>query len=140
MVYLDTSVVVPLFVPEPASRDILDWIASCSDRIASSDWLLPEYSNALRIKVRAREITARQARSAERAFADFCQGGLLLAAVSRPAFAAAARLAGHPAGAFRGADALHLAMAREMGATMLATADASLARGAESQGVPVKRF
>ena len=36
MFYLDASVVVPMFLPEPASEAILSWIASCEVPVSRS--------------------------------------------------------------------------------------------------------
>ena len=36
MVYLDTSVTVPLFVPEPASERVAAWFAGRSDAIVAA--------------------------------------------------------------------------------------------------------
>ena len=140
MVYLDTSVVVPLFVHEPGSASILNWLEAAPDALASSDWMLTEFASALAIKVRTRAITPKVARDASREFDRFCREGLPLAAVSREAFREAARIAGSAGKGVRAADALHLAMAREMGAMSIATADLALARCAEGVGLHALRF
>lgn len=140
MVYLDTSVVVPLFVHEPGSASILDWLEAAPDALASSDWMLTEFASALAIKVRTGAVTSRAAREASREFERFCREGLPLMAVTREAFREAARIAGSPGKGARAGDALHLAMAREMGAGSIATADRALARGAEEIGLQVLRF
>jgi hypothetical protein len=140
VIYLDTSVVVPLFVHEPGSASILGWLESSSDALASSDWMLTEFSSALAIKVRSRAITLKVARDASREFERFCQENLPLAAVTREAFREAALIATQPDPGIRAADALHLAMAREMGARAIATADVALARCAESVGLRALRF
>ena len=140
MFYLDTSVVVPMFLPEPASEAILSWIESCEVPVMSSDWVIAEYSSAVSIKVRNKEISEKQARAARRAFSELCQGGLRLMPVSRSAYAAAAKLAGNAASGLRAGDSLHLAMAIEVGAIALATSDSSLARNAEANGMAVRRF
>jgi predicted nucleic acid-binding protein len=140
VIYVDTSVVVPMFVREPGSAAVLAWLESASDALASSDWIVTEFASALSIKVRGREIAPRQARDVLRDFDVFCRGGLSLASVSRTASREAAKLAGDLGRQLRTADALHLAMAREMGVSAIATADAALVRGAEGVGLAVIRF
>jgi hypothetical protein len=140
VIYLDASVVVPMFVREPGSAAVLAWLESAADALASSDCIVTEFAIALSIKVRGREIAPRQARGVSRDFDVFCRDGLSLAPVSRTAFREAAKLAGDPGRQLRAADALHLAMAREMGVSAIATADAALARGAEGVGLAVLRF
>lgn len=134
MIYLDTSVVVPLFVHEAGSARVLDWLEASRDELSSSDWMLTEFASALAIKVRSGAITARAAREASREFDRFCREGMTLAAVSREAFREAARMAGVPGRRVRAADALHLAVSREMGAQAIATSDVALARCAEAMG------
>lgn len=140
MYYLDTSVVVPMFVAEPASEAILAWMESSEAPLVSSDWLRVEFASALSIKVRAGAIRARQAREAFDGFEALCEGGLQLLPVSRPAFAVAARLASRPELGLRAADSLHLAMALEVQAEAIVTADRALAKSAERSAIPVHRF
>jgi predicted nucleic acid-binding protein len=49
-------------------------------------------------------------------------------------------IATHPDHALRGLDALHLTIARDLGARQLATADRVMARAAEAMGFAVVRF
>jgi predicted nucleic acid-binding protein len=49
-------------------------------------------------------------------------------------------LATHPDHALRSLDALHLALARDLGASQLATADRVMARAAEAMGFAVVPF
>lgn len=140
MIYLDTSVVVPLFVPEPASNAVDTWYESCTDYLVSSDWIVTEFASALSIKVRRGAIAEKQAAAAWKDFDAFCRTGLRLAPVSRQAFDVAARLARDVANGLRAGDALHLAMALEVGAAGLATADGTLEKNAKAKGLTVNRF
>lgn len=48
MVYLDTSVLVPLFVPEPASINVRRWFEQQGGIVlAISDWTMTEFASAL---------------------------------------------------------------------------------------------
>lgn len=140
MIYVDTSVAVPLFVPEPASAAVDAWLESCSDSLVSSDWIMTEFTSALSLKVRRGELTTRQAAAAWKGFGEFCQAGLRLLPVSRKAFDEAARLVRDEASGLRAGDSLHLAMALEAGAVGFATADDTLEKNAKAKGLDVNRF
>ena len=140
MIYLDTSAAVPMFVPEPASPAIEAWFESCTEPLVSSDWIVTEFSSALSIKVRKREISARQAQAAWKDFDAFCKSGLRLLPVSRKAFAEAGGMARNAASGLRSGDALHLAMALEAGASGIATADETLAKNAKTSGLAVSQI
>lgn len=139
-IYLDTSVAVPLFVPEPTSEAVAAWLADCTEPIVSADWIGTEFASALSIKVRCTALSAEQAQAAWDEFAVFCGAGLRLIQVSRNAFRLAARLA-HVAGSgLRSGDSLHLAVAIEIGAAGFATADSNLEANARRQGLKTIRF
>lgn len=140
MIYLDTSAAVPLFVPEPASAAVDAWLDACADPLVSSDWIVTEFASALSLKVRRREIDARQAAAAWGEFRDFRQSGLRLLPVSRKAFELAADLVREKGSGLRAGDSLHLAMALEAGASGIATADDTLDRNAKAKGMNVHRF
>lgn len=131
MVYLDTSAAVPLFVAEPSSDMVDRWLSACEIAVVSSDWIVTEFASALSIKVRSGALSARDAKAAWRSFETFCQSGLRLAPVSRQAFGDAARMLRAPAHGLRSGAALHLAVALEMGATAIATLDASMVSNAK---------
>lgn len=131
MVYLDTSAAVPLFVAE-LSSDLVDrWISACDIPVVSSDWIVTEFASALSIKVRAGTLTTRDAKAAWRSFETFCRSGLRLAPVSRQAFAEAAKMVQQSAHGLRSSEALHLAVALEIGAKTIATLDATMAGNAK---------
>jgi len=137
MIYLDTSAAVPLFVPEPASSLVEAWFEACVEPLVSSDWIVTEFSSALSIKVRRRELQAAQALAAWKGFDKFSRSGIRLLPVSRGAFASAAGMARRAASGLRSGDALHLAMALEVGASAIATVDSTLARNANANGLAV---
>jgi len=140
MVYLDTSAAVPLFVPEPASERVATWFAACADPIVAADWIVPEFASALSLKVRRGEITTEDARVLWREFEMFCGAGLRLIPVTRMAFADAALMVLDATSGLRAGDSLHLAVALDVGATHLATADATLAVNAKRRGLPTIEF
>jgi uncharacterized protein len=140
MVYLDTSVAVPLFVPEPATDRVATWFAGCSDAIVAGDWLVTEFASALSLKERRREITTLQAQAVWSEFEEFCGTGLRLAPVTRKAFTEAALMLRNATTGLRSGDSLHLAIALEVGVSSLVTADATLAANARLKGLPAILF
>ena len=130
MVYLDTSAAVPLFVAEPASDPVDRWFSACEVPLVSSDSIVTEFASALSIKERSGTLTAKDAKAAWRSFETFCQSGLRLAPVSRRAFEVAAKMVREPSRGLRSSDALHLAVAMEIGAKAIATLDATMASNA----------
>ncbi len=140
MIYLDTSAAVPLFVPEPSSDRVVEWLGSCTEVLASSDWIMTEFASALSIKVRRGELAQRHAKAAWDEFEGFCRTGLRLVPVTRIAFARAAELVRSFRSTLRAGDSLHLAMAMEIGAASLATADRQLENSATAHGLVVNRF
>ncbi len=140
MIYLDTSAAVPLFVAEPASDLVDHWLSACDEPLVSSDWILTEFASALSIKEGSGTLTAMDAKSAWRNFEKFCDSGLRLAPVSRQAFAEAAKMVREPARGLRSSDALHLAVALEIGAKSIATLDATMAGNAKRMKLKAVAF
>lgn len=140
MIYLDTSVVVALLVPEPKTADVKAWFADLSSIPASGDWLLSEFASAVSIKMRRGELTERNAKVVHKEFGLLVAGELRLIPVSRAAFTESASLAKQYKGGLRAGDALHLAVALDAGIKALATADEVLARNATAKGLSVTRF
>ena len=52
MVYVDTSVLVPLFLNEPHSAAAADWYAREKGELVAAAWCIPEFASALGIKQR----------------------------------------------------------------------------------------
>lgn len=140
MIYLDTSVAVPLFVQEPASEQVAAWFAACADPVVAADWIVTEFAGALSLKERRGDLTPEAGRAAWTEFEAFCGSGLRLVPVSRQAFAAAAHRVREPGSGLRSGDSLHLAVALEIGVTHMATADANLATNAGKLGLTIIRF
>jgi predicted nucleic acid-binding protein len=139
MIYLDTSAVVPMFVSEPSSHAVDEWLESNEEALVSADWILTEFSSALSLKVRRGEITKSQAARARTEGEIFLQSGLRLLPVPRATFREAARLANNYSTGLRAGDSLHLAMALEANAPKIVTADSTLHRSATTNGIEVIR-
>ncbi len=140
MIYLDTSVVVALMTQEPSSDFVAIWFADLDEVPVSSDWLLAEFASAISIKVRTGKLADTDAKAIHKKFDVLASGGIRLAPVSRAAFKEAATLSRTHKTGVRAGDALHLAVARELGATTIATLDGVMATNAERLKMTVARI
>ena len=127
MRYLDTSVWVPLFVPEPESAALRAWFdANAGETLTISDWTLTEFASAMGIKVRDKGLKPDQARSACTLMDKLAADSLKVVTPTRSDYSKAAEHLGHHALGLRAGDALHLAVAQNQGADCLYTLDRRL--------------
>lgn len=134
MIYLDTSVVVALFLPQTETARAEAWFRELEDIPVSSDWLLVEFNSAISRKLREAALRPARANAIRQAFDEFAHGGLRLAPIGRTTLRNAAELAGVHTSGLRAGDALHLAAAREVAADVIATYDATMGRNAKRLG------
>ena len=130
MVYVDTSVLVPLFLNEPHSGAAADWYAREKRELVAAAWCIPEFASALGIKQRSGAIDALQAQAAWARFERMVAADLRLLPVEPTNFHRAAELVLDALSALRAGDALHLACAEAAGAKQIATLDDVLSRNA----------
>jgi predicted nucleic acid-binding protein len=136
--YLDTSVIVKLFVREPDSEfygKMTDGQVVCSSILAYT-----EVWSAMLFKERAEDITAEQRRRAWTAFdRNVMEEVVDLIPVSPAIFKRANRIleACHPKFALRSLDALHLASADQAQDWPLATGDTRMRDAAQMLGFPL---
>jgi hypothetical protein len=131
LVYVDTSVLVPLFLNEPHSVAAADWYAREKRELVAAAWCITEFASALGIKQRTGAISAQQAHGAWTRFERMVAADLRLLPVEAAHFHRAAELVLDAASALRAGDALHLACAEAAGARHMATLDDVLARNAQ---------
>ncbi len=135
MVYVDTSVLVPLFLNEPHSVAAADWYAREKSELVAAAWCIPEFASALGIKQRTGAIDAQQAQDAWSRFERMVAADLRLLPVEPGHFHRAAELVLDAVldteSALRAGDALHLACAEAAGAKRMATLDEVLSRNAQ---------
>lgn len=132
MVYVDTSVLVPLFLNEPHSEAVARWYAHEQGELVAAAWCIPEFASAIGIKQRTGAIDAQQAQGAWARFERMAAADLRLLPVDPTHFHRAAELVLDAASALRAGDALHLACAEAAGAKRIATLDDVLSRNAQS--------
>ena len=140
MLYVDTSVIVALLTVEPKTPDVMTWYASLPDTPICADWLLTEFSSAVSIKLRTGQLSETHAKRVRKEFDLLAAGGLRLAPVSRTAFSQAVEMVKQHQYGLRAGDALHLAVALELGASHMATLDETLAKNAKRKGMVLVRF
>jgi predicted nucleic acid-binding protein len=131
MVYVDTSVLVALFLNEPRSQAATDWYAHEKSELAAAAWCVPEFASALGLKQRTGAINLQQAQGAWVRFERMVAADLKLLPVDPANFYRAAELVLDAASALRAGDALHLACAEAAGAKHMATLDDTLGRNAQ---------
>lgn len=131
MLYLDTSVLVPLFVPEPESGSVRAWFdKQAGETLAISDWTLAEFASAMGIKVRDKGLKAEQAYKACALMEKLAADSLKVFTPTRSDYARATGHLGHHALGLRAGDALHLAIANNEDARCLYTLDRRLINAA----------
>ena len=135
MIYVDTSVIVPLLTTEPKTQVVTAWFSALSDTPVCADWLLTEFHSALSIKLRTGQINVAHVKRVRKEFDLLIDGGLQLVAVSRNAFRHAAKIVQQHEHGLRSGDSLHLAVALELEATHIATLDRTLAANAKRNGI-----
>ena len=127
-VYLDASVIVPLFVQEKTSEAVLAWMASVDRAIA-------EVSSAMSYHVRRRNLDPDERDLAETKFNIWLDRAAAVREVE-PEDVTACRFLLHRHPRLRTPDALHLAIVQRLECD-LATYDHDLADAARRDGVKV---
>lgn len=131
MVYVDTSVLVALQLPEPKSALVARWYAGCEDELVTAVWCATEFASALSIKQRTGQIQESDGLAAWHRFERLCANDLQLLPVEPSAFHRASLLALDASTGLRAGDALHLAVALGAKARGMATLDDVLSANAK---------
>lgn len=133
--YLDTSVLVAALTHEAETARMQQWLRDQAvATLAVSEWVVAEFSSALALKMRSRQITAANRADALAAFARLVEESFTLLAISGLQFRTAARFADRYELGLRAGDALHLAICADHGAT-LCTLDRTLTAAGPVLGV-----
>ena len=133
-VYLDTSLLVSLFCPEPGSERVERWVSRRTGALFISLWTLVEFASALGMKVRGRFLTTSQAEAAQEAFELTLLPIVKILSIDNACFFRAVSLLDRHSLGLRGPDALHLALCINPVPTTLATADRALHKSALALG------
>jgi uncharacterized protein len=132
MIYLDTSVLVPLLVRERESTRVRRRLAGFAPgELAVSDWTRTEFVSALGIKVRMRELERQTALDVVGAFQNLADESLTVLTPEAGDFSLASHYLERFEAGLRAGDALHLAIASNHGAGKLYSLDRALVKCAQ---------
>lgn len=136
MIYVDTSLLLPVYVPEAQSDEANRVLASAATVIIS-DLTVAEFYVGLARKVKLGTLSTPQLETTRAFFESHLKAGLLRRVALHSSHSeAAGRLASRSAVMLRTLDALHLAVAVGLGSPV-ATFDPRLAEAARSLGFEV---
>lgn len=136
MLYLDTSLLVSLIVPEPRSRAVRDWLRAQTEPLCISLWSRAELAGVLGTKAREGGLSRRQAALVQQQFDESLLPFLREVAIDRATYIRCLLLLGNTRLGLRAPDALHLAACRGPEGIKLVTADRILYRAARSIDFP----
>lgn len=138
MVYLDTNLVVALCVPERDSERLEAALAAIKEEICISEWTRVEFTSAVGIKFRNRELKEPLARRALSEYYEAFEPGVTVITPSRDDYVLAAFYLQDLRSGLRGGDALHIAVAVNSSATRLLTLDKAFIKAARGNKVRVE--
>ncbi len=138
MDYLDTSIIVSVLTDEAATEKVQTWLEYRSPAdLHISDWVIAEVSSALSMKVRTGAVSLDDRASALAFFRQMIVENFIVLPMTSAHFQAAARLADQHHLGLRAGDALHMALATDVGATLF-TLDKRLAEAGKQIGASVQ--
>lgn len=138
--YLDTSLLVGALTRERRTPEIQRWLAD-QDPVALvvSDWVVTEFSAALSMKVRMRELDPVARADVLAVFTQLLRASFTVLSVERADFREAARLAGVRGSGLRAGDALHLGIVANRGEQLLSL-DRVQVKAALAAGISARLF
>ena len=136
-IYVDSSVWIALLAQEATADALSQWLENESGVLMTAQWTRTELASAMGIKSRRGELTQNSVQALLNMFEQWVQGGVQLLSVDSQDFVDAAQWCAQVSSGLRGADALHLAVARRHQVSHLATLDHDMARNATRLGLNI---
>ena len=136
--YIDTSVLVAALTNERETSRMQDWLGTQTpEDLFISNWVVTEFSSALSIKLRTRQITVTDRANSLVMFTRLCADSIGVLPVTSQNFRTAARCLDQYALGLCAGDALQLAVCADHGAT-LCTLDRRLAEVGPQVGLATR--
>ena len=132
--YLDASVIVPLFVSEPATALITTWLDEQTDALCVGGLAIGETGSAISRRRRMGQLSEAQGAQALATFDEWSRMAVSVVDTLPGDVAEAALLVRRPVPKLLMPDAIHLATCRRLG-YRLVTVDVDLTRVAELSGI-----
>jgi len=124
MIYLDTSIIVPLFIREAVSDKVHRWLAGIpAEMLVTSEWTKVEFASAIGSNVRFGRVAAPVAQGALQRFREFFENSVTVLNPEPEDFSLASVYIGRFELRLRAGDALHLAVATNHGAGEVCSLD-----------------
>lgn len=140
MVYLDTSFLAPLLLPEPTSAAVEHFIAGLAPgTLAVSHWTRVEFASLLAREVRMSHLDRQKAAEAGAEFESLVREFFAVLLPDVADFQLARTLLGQPETGLRAGDALHLAIASNHQVDAVYTLDRKLLTAGAMLGLPVSQ-
>lgn len=140
MPYLDTSLLVAALTPERRTGEIQRWLAmQVPESLVISDWTVTEFSAAVSMKVRMRQLDAVARADVLAVFTRLIRETFSVLPLTRDDFREAARLADLHETGLRAGDALHLGIVANRGERLLSL-DRVQVKAATATGISARLF
>jgi predicted nucleic acid-binding protein len=136
VLYLDTSVILPLFLPEPTSKAVMAFVDDLPpDELTVSHWTMVEFASVLGRHVRGGRIDGAFAGEVAAHFETLVPGTFRILPPTVADLTLAKQWLADPARGLRAGDALHLAVARNNEARLIVTFDKKMIRAGRHLGL-----
>lgn len=132
-IFLDTSTMAKRYVQEPGSEELDDLLLSVAIEVFVSTLAFPEFAAAIGRKLRNKEILKESAKNAMRELEKDWYGLFTKIPLAETVAESAASMAIQYS--LKGADAVHLASAIEIGADLFVVSDNQLISAAKKTGI-----
>lgn len=137
MLYFDTSFIAPLYIPEPNSDEVRQLTYAVSQQhIALSEWTCVEFSSMVARRVRMQQLGENAAQGLLTAFERISHTQFAVLTPSPADYRLAEQFLRNFTTGLRSSDALHLAIAKNNGASHIYSLDQGLIRAAAMLDLP----